>query len=182
LFFLKELEDRKEKLKVGPAALYLAPPINPERRKVEPLIGLESNEWRPLMAPVRNSSWITSSAIVQSCDVPAADPTPHPGLRPFELDESDLFFGRDDCIDAMIQGLEETQFLAVLGSSGTGKSSLVKTGLVSGLEMDFSRWRVVEIRPNGDPLGKLAEALLQSLVSAGKSSKTSSAEAGALKI
>jgi PQQ-dependent catabolism-associated CXXCW motif protein len=90
---------------------------------------------------------------------------PYPGLRPFERNESDLFFGRDGCVDAMIARLEKTRFLAVLGSSGTGKSSLVKTGLLSALAMGLlagSRWRVVEFRPGGDPLGRLAEALLQS--------------------
>ena len=65
----------------------------------------------------------------------APDKAPYPGLRPFERDESHLFFGRDDCVDAMIERLARTRFLAVLGSSGTGKSSLVKTGLLAGLEM-----------------------------------------------
>jgi tetratricopeptide (TPR) repeat protein len=61
--------------------------------------------------------------------------------------------------------LKATRFLAVLGSSGTGKSSLVKTGLLSALDIESatgSPWRVIEFRPGGDPLGKLAEGLLRS--------------------
>lgn len=95
-----------------------------------------------------------------------ASKAPYPGLRSFERSESRLFFGRDNCVDAMIERLEKTRFLAVLGSSGTGKSSLVKTGLLSGLEMGLlsdagSRWRVIDFRPGGDPLGRLAEGLVK---------------------
>jgi tetratricopeptide (TPR) repeat protein len=61
----------------------------------------------------------------------------------------------------MIARLEKTRFLAVLGSSGTGKSSLVKCGLLAGLEALSARWRVVEFRPGGDALGNLAAALLK---------------------
>src|SRR5262249_34390739 len=91
---------------------------------------------------------------------------PYPGLRPFERNESHLFFGRDGCVDQMVARLAEQRLLAVLGSSGTGKSSLVKTGLFSALEMGLlpgagSRWLIVEMRPGGDPLGHLARALLE---------------------
>ena len=82
---------------------------------------------------------------------------PYPGLRSFRRDETDLFFGREICINDMVDRLAETRFLAVVGSSGTGKSSLVKTGLIDGLELGFmenvgSLWRVVELRPSGTPL------------------------------
>ncbi len=105
----------------------------------------------------------------------APDQPPYPGLRPFERDESDLFFGRDDCINDMLARFAATRFLAVLGSSGTGKSSLVKTGFFSALEMGRlsgagSRWRIVELRPVDDPLGNLARALLKTETSSdGKS-------------
>jgi len=46
---------------------------------------------------------------------------PYPGLRPFLRDESDLFFGREGCIDEMVDRLKATRFLAVLGTSGSGK-------------------------------------------------------------
>jgi hypothetical protein len=98
--------------------------------------------------------------------VAATDRAPYPGLRSFRREETDLFFGRDDCVEAMVARLAETRFLAVLGSSGTGKSSLVKTGLLSGLEMGLldgagSRWQVVDFRPGGAPLRNLARRLLE---------------------
>lgn len=94
------------------------------------------------------------------------DRAPYPGLRSFRREETDLFFGRDDCVEAMVARLAATRFLAVLGSSGTGKSSLVKTGLLSGLEMGLldgagSRWRIVDFRPGGAPLRNLARRLIE---------------------
>src|SRR6267142_5832563 len=92
---------------------------------------------------------------------------PYPGLRAFRRDETDLFFGREGCVNAMIDRLAATRFLAVLGSSGSGKSSLVKTGLLDGLELGLmagvgSRWRIVEFRPGGSPLRNLARGLMAS--------------------
>ena len=50
---------------------------------------------------------------------------PFPGLRPFEPDEDHLFFGREEEIDELLRRLRTTRFLLVVGSSGTGKSSLL---------------------------------------------------------
>ncbi len=89
---------------------------------------------------------------------------PYPGLRAFARDESMLFFGRENCVDTMIERLAATRFLAVLGASGSGKSSLVRTGLFDGLELGFfaragSRWRIAETHPGGAPMRNLAAAL-----------------------
>ena len=70
---------------------------------------------------------------------------PYPGLRAFTRSEADLFFGRERCVDGMIDCLSQNRFLAVLGTSGSGKSSLVRTGLLESLELGFlvaagSRW------------------------------------------
>ncbi len=91
---------------------------------------------------------------------------PYPGLRAFRREETDLFFGREDCTNAMVDRLAATRFLAVLGSSGTGKSSLVRTGLLDALELGLmakagSRWKIVDFRPGGSPLKNLARRLLE---------------------
>ena len=57
---------------------------------------------------------------------------PFPGLRPFRDDEAHLFFGRENQVDAMVNKLADTRFLAVVGTSGSGKSSLVNCGLLAG--------------------------------------------------
>ena len=90
---------------------------------------------------------------------------PYPGLRPFKHDESDLFFGREGCVDQMVDRLGATRFLAVLGPSGSGKSSLVLTGLLDALEIGLcsragSRWQIAYMRPENRPVEKLARALL----------------------
>ena len=63
--------------------------------------------------------------------------SPYPGLRPFEPEETDLFFGRADQLDDMLGKLEVNHFLAVVGTSGCGKSSLVRAGLLPAIEQGF---------------------------------------------
>src|SRR5215510_11532923 len=89
---------------------------------------------------------------------------PFPGLRPFDPDEDHLFFGREKEIDELLRRLRHTRFLAVIGSSGTGKSSLIRSGLIPALYSGFmvaagSSWRVAAMRPGEDPVGNLAAAL-----------------------
>jgi len=89
---------------------------------------------------------------------------PFPGLRPFELHESHLFFGREGQSEKMLKKLEATRFLAVVGTSGSGKSSLVRVGLAPALFGGMmvsagSNWRVALMRPSNDPIGNLARAL-----------------------
>ena len=98
--------------------------------------------------------------------IAAAARMPYPGLRSFRREESDLFFGREGCINTMVDRLAASRFLAVLGSSGTGKSSVVKTGLLDALDLGVmaqagSAWRVVDFRPGSTPLANLARRLLE---------------------
>jgi energy-coupling factor transporter ATP-binding protein EcfA2 len=91
--------------------------------------------------------------------------SPYPGLRPFERDETDIFFGREEHTDQLLARLDHTRFLAVVGPSGCGKSSLVRTGLLAGLETGLlvsagARWRVAEMRPGNHPFARLADTLL----------------------
>ena len=90
---------------------------------------------------------------------------PYPGLRPFERDETDIFFGREEHTDQLLERLGQTHFLAVVGPSGCGKSSLVRTGLLAGLETGLllsagAHWRMAEMRPGNRPFARLADALL----------------------
>ena len=89
---------------------------------------------------------------------------PFPGLRPFEPDEDHLFFGREREIDELLRRLRGTRFLQVVGTSGTGKSSLVRSGLIPALQSGFmvqagSNWRILIFRPGDDPIGNLAASL-----------------------
>jgi ABC-type glutathione transport system ATPase component len=53
---------------------------------------------------------------------------PFPGLRPFREEEEYLFFGRESQVDVIVDKLATKRFLAVVGTSGSGKSSLVNCG------------------------------------------------------
>jgi|HubBroStandDraft_4_1064222.scaffolds.fasta_scaffold09468_4 PQQ-dependent catabolism-associated CXXCW motif protein len=90
---------------------------------------------------------------------------PYPGLRPFRRDETHIFFGRETTIDDMIDRLAMHHFLAVTGLSGSGKSSLARTGLLDALDRGLlveagSFWRIASFRPGGEPLAHLTEAVL----------------------
>ena len=58
---------------------------------------------------------------------------PFPGLRPFQSDEEHLFFGRENQTLELLQILRDNRFVGVIGTSGSGKSSLVRCGLLSEL-------------------------------------------------
>jgi uncharacterized RDD family membrane protein YckC/energy-coupling factor transporter ATP-binding protein EcfA2 len=89
---------------------------------------------------------------------------PFPGLRPFEEEEEHLFFGRERQVDNMINKLAKSHFLAVVGTSGSGKSSLVNCGLRPALHRGLMTsagpiWRMAQFRPGNDPLRALTRAL-----------------------
>jgi len=92
---------------------------------------------------------------------------PFPGLRPFEFDENYLFFGREEQVAQLLSRLGNTRFLAVVGASGSGKSSLVRAGLLPELHGGTMTgtsiaWELAIMRPGGDPLTNLAESLVDS--------------------
>jgi tetratricopeptide (TPR) repeat protein len=94
-------------------------------------------------------------------------PYPYPGLRPFKREESDIFFGREQHVDQLLGKLGQHHFLAVVGTSGSGKSSLVKAGMLPALEAGFlaqagAHWYVADLRPGHRPMWALAESLLGS--------------------
>src|SRR4030095_10051758 len=89
---------------------------------------------------------------------------PFPGLRPFDFGEQHLFFGREGQSEKILNRLRENGFLAIVGTSGSGKSSLIPAGLLPDPYGGFmtaagSHWRVAIFRPGGDPMGNLARAL-----------------------
>jgi WD40 repeat protein/DNA-binding winged helix-turn-helix (wHTH) protein len=89
---------------------------------------------------------------------------PYPGLEKFTEEYADLFFGRDDEIPRLIEKLRNSRFLAVVGASGSGKSSLVQAGLVpvirKGGLLGSQTWTIRVLKPGRDPLRELAIHLL----------------------
>ena len=96
---------------------------------------------------------------------------PYPGLRPFQPQEAPIFFGRARQTNEMLKRLERQRFLAVVGASGSGKSSLVRAGLLPALQDGYLRgvsgdWRFVIARPGVDPFGNLADAFCRAAIPA----------------
>ena len=94
-------------------------------------------------------------------------PNPFPGLRPFRSDEHHLFFGREEQTAVLLKLLRSFRFLAIVGTSGSGKSSLVRAGMIPELyggtmTQAGSSWEVVVLRPGGSPIENLARALIES--------------------
>ena len=94
---------------------------------------------------------------------------PFVGLRAMTEAEADRFFGRDDEINEVVEQLRTHRLLAIVAESGSGKSSLVRAGVVpafrGGALEDLSRqrpddrtWHVVVMRPGSNPLEGLRRA------------------------
>jgi WD40 repeat protein len=93
---------------------------------------------------------------------------PFPGLRPFGIEESHLFFGREGQSEEVLVKLSDNRFVAVIGASGTGKSSLIYCGLVPILYGGFiasagSKWRIITSRPGSSPIDNIADSIVKSV-------------------
>jgi len=89
---------------------------------------------------------------------------PFPGLRSFRIGEEAMFFGRETQVETMVERLAATRLLVVVGTSGSGKSSLVYCGLLPALRGGAmlaagNAWRVADFRPGNHPIRALAAAL-----------------------
>jgi hypothetical protein len=94
----------------------------------------------------------------------AARLNPFPGLRSFTEAESQWFFGRERAIADALERLSEHHVLAVLGPSGSGKSSLIRAGLIHQIRTGMlaengMSWQIAALHPGVDPIGNLARAL-----------------------
>jgi WD40 repeat protein/class 3 adenylate cyclase len=90
---------------------------------------------------------------------------PYKGLRAFVEDDAEDFFGREALTEHLVERLAQTRFLAVVGPSGSGKSSVIRAGLVprlrAGALAGSERWHVAEMFPGAYPLEELEAALLR---------------------
>ena len=95
---------------------------------------------------------------------------PFVGLRAFTEDDSLLFFGRRKQTIEIMKLLREKHFVAIVGGSGCGKSSLIRAGLIPNLKAGFmvgdrSRWNVATMKPGDHPIRNLTTSLLKAMSS-----------------
>jgi WD40 repeat protein/class 3 adenylate cyclase len=115
--------------------------------------------------PPRVHEKAPAAAGLPDYSLPPADvPCPYKGLVRFEREDRDLFFGREGLVSALVKRLEDAAFLAVVGPSGTGKSSLVRAGVVPELERGAESIRPAIIEPGEHPLQKLDRTQAADLV------------------
>ena len=115
-----------------------------------------------------------SGAREEPAQAAAAEPigqSPYPGLAFFGPSETDVFFGRDTAIARLIEAVGKQSFTALMGASGSGKSSVVLAGLAPRLNKAgnwrFSHFRVgtePESKSNADPAVRPFRALARALV------------------
>jgi WD40 repeat protein len=87
--------------------------------------------------------------------------SPYVGLRRFEERHKDFFFGRDRLVEQILQILLQRNFVLVAGPSGSGKSSVVRAGLIPLVASQFAQgcFRALVLTPDRDPFSSLRAAL-----------------------
>src|SRR6266508_533117 len=108
---------------------------------------------------------------------PVLPDCPYPGMVPFDEADSARFFGRELEIQNLFDRLRLHPFLAVIGASGSGKSSLVRAGLIAALRKSRAfgpvEWIVRIMRPGTTPLASLTQVIAELVPSADNASSTS---------
>ncbi|MUG91166.1 CHAT domain-containing protein [Scytonema sp. UIC 10036] len=133
-------------------SLYLS--VQQARRKLQ---GLEDDlpgaSWLPTICQnpaVKPPTWLTLSGM---------PPCPYRGLFAFREEDAHLFFGREKFTQNLVTAVKKKPFVAVVGSSGSGKSSVIFAGLVPRLRQDTNVfWQIISFRPGNKPITALAEA------------------------
>jgi len=88
---------------------------------------------------------------------------PYRGLRPFREEDADFFFGREILTERLLGALSQHNFIGVIGASGSGKSSVVRAGLLPRLRGCRERggvWDIITLVPGYHPLSSLAASLI----------------------
>ncbi|MGF1674083.1 MAG: CHAT domain-containing protein, partial [Rivularia sp. (in: cyanobacteria)] len=140
----------------GGKSLYKS--VNIARRKLQ---GLEKKypcaSWLPTI--VQNlleipPTWQNLGAIA-NC--------PYLGLAAFKEKDAANFFGREFVTRQLVSTVNKKPFVAVVGASGSGKSSVIFAGLIPQLKQDKRDWLIIDFRPGNNPFESLAIGLLQGL-------------------
>lgn len=125
-----------------------------------------------LNKPLQSNDQVNQSRNVHIDVIPGTD-NPFPGLRPFSIEDSHLFFGRDSQIDDILSKISANRFVSVMGYSGSGKSSLMFCGLVPALYGGYisstgSQWNVITTRPGSSPILDLTHSIIEFMIRTGR--------------
>jgi cellulose biosynthesis protein BcsQ len=89
---------------------------------------------------------------------------PYPGLMAFREEDEQFFFGRTQVVQLLLERIRRENFLAVVGSSSSGKSSIINAGLIPNIKsgrqiLNREQWQIIVFRPGSKPLQSLSLAL-----------------------
>ncbi len=139
----------------------------------DPALGfLSSNTWVDLRAGVDDAESMDllaaavrgepPSSLLERTRRAAAEVCPYRGLEVFREEDAPFFFGREAFTEALRAAVADQSLVAVVGRSGSGKSSVVRAGLVPSLRRPDGHqvWEIVTLLPGAHPLQALAGALL----------------------
>ena len=132
------------------------------RQLLEVDLGIEPSEQTvALYHQIQKGEWGIDSEVSISERTPRLlGECPYRGLAAFREQDAPFFFGREAFIEQLLAALQEQPLVAVVvGSSGSGKSSLVYAGLLPRLRAS-EEWLVVELRPGNRPFRALAAAII----------------------
>ncbi len=133
------------------------------------------------IAPERPARAAGRGAHVTMAALAIVATNPYKGLRSFDEADAADFFGRTRLVDQLVSELRDSRFLAVVGPSGSGKSSVVRAGLLPALREGAlpgsSRWFVTTMVPGRRPYEELESALLRVAINPPASCSSSSATA-----
>ena len=109
-------------------------------------------------------AWQTDGGVVDPEGTPPKEvPCPYQGLTAFQAEHSEWYYGREPLVAELAAKLASASFVGVVGASGSGKSSLVRAGLLpslaSGSLPDSASWLPVTISPGSEPMAALADGL-----------------------
>jgi|GEM_PF-570564 len=111
---------------------------------------------------VRAAFIIPTAQLIQACPElaeQAIPPCPYQGLAAFQEQNAQFFFGRETFTQQLLQAVRRQSLVAVIGASGSGKSSLVFAGLIPQLRSEDG-WLIATFRPGDRPFRNLAARLV----------------------
>jgi uncharacterized caspase-like protein len=125
-----------------------------------------SNIWRDFfLAGIQGVIEVLPPSSAQKLQAVDLGICPYLGLRAFTDSDAQYFYGRETLTQQLINEINQNSFLAVVGASGSGKSSVVQAGLIANLKLGkqlptSSEWWIKCFRPGENPMLALAQVML----------------------
>jgi WD40 repeat protein/DNA-binding SARP family transcriptional activator len=129
------------------------------------VVQIRAEGWDPVQDLAFQRALGPAVAGLRPDDSALGAPNPYKGLLPFEETDEETFFGREALTQELVMRSSRARFMAVVGPSGSGKSSVVRAGLIPALRAGgipgSESWPIVQMVPGAHPMVELETALLK---------------------